>query len=292
MSCTFVDAAVSYLATFIVPPPSASVIDEHMGAGFTASADDASEAIEFFLSANPEWVTNNFKPVSFELDQFEIESVENGKKGSATPCSPMATAPKPEKADGLLTVEMLISYQQTFRLPRVTKSEVVDADWEWDSSDPEGSIQPLLESEWDGYQDSAELIISDSSDEVFLEVSGFDPATVGEKKLFAVKATCTALRDYEGGGYSEPVVQIKAGDSWVIWHDGQGWKKEDDPDLYLAGRGSRLEMKRLIERAQVERRLNDSAREQRGEAPFTSVEYELVPAQEPIRFEPQAAEVG
>jgi len=280
-----VDAAVSYLATFIVSPPSASVIDEHKGDGFTASADDTSEAIEAFLSDHPEWITDNHKPVSLELDQFDIEFVENGKKGSATSCGPMATAPKPEATDGLLTVEMLVSYQQTFRLPRIRKTDVVDAGYEWDSSDPEGSIQSFLESNWDDYK--PELIVSEFSDAEFQDVSGFDPATVGEKKLFTVKATCTALRDYEG-----TTGLVKAGDSWTTWANGSHFSREGDPDLYVASRGSRLEMKRLIERWQLEHRLNDQARERRGEAPYASVEFELVPSQELIRFERQTAEVG
>ncbi len=292
MSCTFVDAAVSYLATFIVPPPSASEIDEYMGTGFTETVGDVAEALEACLVDNPELITDNFKSVSFELDQLDIESVENGKKGSATPCSPMATRPKPETAHPLLTVELLMSFQQTFRLPRVTKSEVVDADYEWDSSDPEGSIQAFLESNWDDYSGSAELIVSEFSDVEFQDVSGFDPATVGEKKLFTVKCTCTALRDYEGGGGLGPVKQIKAGDSWINLHDGSRWREEGDPYLDFAGGGSRLEMKRLIEQEQIEARLNDSVRKQRGEAPFVSVTYELIPSQELIRFERQAAEVG
>ena len=50
-----------------------------------------------------------------------------------------------------IDVEVTVTSTVMYRLPRPTKAEVVDASFQWESDDPEGSIQNFLESE--GIQD-------------------------------------------------------------------------------------------------------------------------------------------
>ena len=190
-----VDVFASYLETFVFPTPPASVIDDHMGAGFTDGCDDVAEAVEAFLSEHPNWVTDNHTPISRELDDFDIECVETVNTGLAAG-ERLKLAEKPEAASDLVTVEMLVQYQQSYCLRRITKAMVVDAGIDWEPGAGDDAIQEYLDQNWDDHKAEARLLTSDFCEVSFQDVAGFDPTTIGEKKLFTFKAVCTALRDY------------------------------------------------------------------------------------------------
>ena len=282
MRQTLVDATASYLETYVIPSPSKSVIDGHMGDGFFEANNDVDDVIEFFLSVNPEWVVETFEPVSRELNEFEIESTEPvSAKQTLSLIVPLAS--KPDETNGLLTVELLVSYQEQFVLPRITKAMVVDADIEWEPGCSDEAIQEYLDQNWEDHRSEAHLRSSERLDVEFQDVSGFDPTTIGEKKLFTFKAECEVLVDYTLT-YPE-IREHKAGETWTIWPNQYGHLcREGDPTLFIAQRDSRLKIQRRIDELKREDKSNHWNRERR-----VSVSYQLVPSPEQIRFEPSPA---
>lgn len=285
MKYTFVDACASYLETYVITPPPASVINGHMGEGFFEANDNVNDVIEAFLSDHPEWVIETFEPVSRELNGFEIESTEPvTAKETLSLSVPLAS--KPDQTSGLLTVELLVSYQEQFVLPRITKTMVVDADIEWEAGCGDEAIQEYLDQNWDDHQSEAILRSSERSDVEFHDVSGFDPYIFGERKLFTFKVECVALEDYTR--QTPPLSEVKAGDTWTLWPNLFGHLcREDDPTLFIASRDSRLK---------TQRRIDELQRQDKSfwgnQAPKVSVSYQLIPSPEQIRFETNRVEVG
>ena len=144
-----------------------------------------------------------------------------------------------------IDVEVTVTSTVMYRLPRPTKAEVVDAGHEWESDDPEGSIQSYLESE--GIQD---------------RIQGFRPinVTVEEMEIAEVMPAGKGLRPEE----ARPVFKLKSlidgNESWLVsgrWEivgkpisrmepDGDKWSSELLRKLATAYR--KFEAKKVVEK--------------------------------------------
>ena len=105
-----------------------------------------------------------------------------------------------------IDVEVTVTSTVMYRRPRPTKAEVVDAGHEWESDDPEGSIQSYLESE--GIQD---------------RIQGFRPinVTVEEMEIADVMPAGKGLKPEE----ARPVFKIKATFKTKDGQQKEGWFK-------------------------------------------------------------------
>ena len=168
---------------------------------------------------------------------------------------------------------------------------VVDAGCDWEPGAGDDAIQEYLDQNWDDHKGEARLISSDLVEVSFQDVSGFDPSKVGVRQMFTYKAICTAMQDYSTT-WPKPR-EVKAGEKWTMWPNAMGRLcREGDPLLYIVLRDTRLKINNKIEEQHREHLLNNRDAKRRGESPRVSVEFEMVPAPEPIRFETATAEVG
>ena len=143
-----------------------------------------------------------------------------------------------------IDVEVTVTSTVMYRLPRPTKAEVVDAGHEWESDDPEGSIQSYLESE--GIQD---------------RIQGFRPinVTVEEMEIAEVMPAGKGLRPEE----ARPVFKLKSlingSESWycngrweivgrsIDWRsDGEKWTADVLRSMATAYR--KFDAKKIVER--------------------------------------------
>lgn len=157
-----------------------------------------------------------------------------------------------------IDVEVLVTSNVVYRLPRPTKAEVVEAlgDESWDKDDPEGSIQEFIEAQ--GIEDMIKGFRPISVDVDEMEVVCVDPSGKGATPLEARPKF--KLRSQ---------IQTNDGNWHEAWFWESRWFKIGD-DFYgepftaerlqaIASRFTKLEVKRLREnwRWDQEPRLRD-----------------------------------